>query len=382
MPRRLLVAVVLLLALLAGAYGLGLRVPRPKATGSANHEPLPGISVYFSSPGRQPESPNRIDEAFVRFVSGAARSLDIAIYLIDDPEIVEALRSAQRRGVVVRMVTDSNTLDRPKSDRLGASIATLREAGIPIVGDEHQGIMHNKFAVRDASEVWTGSWNMTDNDSTRMNNAALWLRSAELAANFTDEFEQMFTARRFSLSKTHVVRYPRVGIDGAQIETYFQPRDPGLSELIERVDEAQRSVHFLAFSFTHEGLGTAVRSRASEGLDVHGVMERSGSASVYSQLKPLREARIDVRTDANPSLMHHKTFILDQRLVATGSMNYSLNVTRSNDENVLFIDDARLARVFEAEFEAISEEARAGRLRAPLRSSLGDNNAEESLLDP
>jgi phosphatidylserine/phosphatidylglycerophosphate/cardiolipin synthase-like enzyme len=360
---------------------LGIRPPRSAPIPAVDHDPVAGISVYFSSPGRQPPSPNRIDEAFIRFLSGAVRSIDVAIYLIDDPQIVSALIAAQSRGVVVRMVTDSDTLDRPRSDGLRQAMASLRQAGIPIVGDQRQGIMHHKFAVRDRAEVWTGSWNMTENDSTRMNNAAIWLRSKELAANFLGEFEQMFSDRRFSQSKSPRVANPRVNIDGAEIETYFQPRNAGMAQLISRVDIAQQSVHFLAFSFTHQGLSSSLRNRTAAGVEVQGVMERAGSESVYSQMRALRDAQVDVRTDANPSLMHHKSFIMDGRIVATGSMNYSLSVTRSNDENLLLIDDPRVARVFEMEFAAIADEARSGRLRSSTSSASMFSAADESPLD-
>jgi phosphatidylserine/phosphatidylglycerophosphate/cardiolipin synthase-like enzyme len=375
-----LAAIAVVAVIVLVVYWLGIRPPRSAPTPATDYDPVPGISVYFSSPGRQPASPNRINEAFVRFVSGAARTLDVAVYLIDDPRVVAALVHAQAKGVVVRMVTDSDTLERPRSDALRQAVSTLQQAGILMVGDQRPGIMHHKFAVRDRAEVWTGSWNMTEGDSARMNNAAVWLRSEELAANFLSEFEQMFVERRFSQAKAQKPN-PRVTIDGAEIDTYFQPRDSGMVELINRVDRAQQSVHFLAFSFTHEGLSGSVRGRAAAGLDVRGVMERAGSESIYSQLKALRDAQVDVRTDANPSLMHHKSFILDGRIVATGSMNYSLNVTRSNDENLLFIDDPRLARVFEAEFAAIADEARSGRLRTSASAASVSDPLEEPLFD-
>jgi phosphatidylserine/phosphatidylglycerophosphate/cardiolipin synthase-like enzyme len=375
------VAIAVIVIVVVVVNWLGIRPPRSTPIPAVDHDPVAGISVYFSSPGRQPPSPDRIDEAFIRFLSGAVSSIDVAIYLIDDPRIVSALIAAQSKGVVVRMVTDSDTLDRPRSDGLREAMASLKQAGIPIVGDQRQGIMHHKFAVRDRAEVWTGSWNMTENDSARMNNAAIWLRSEELAANFLGEFEQMFSERRFSSSKSPRVVNPRVNIDGAVIETYFQPRNAGMAQLINRVDLAQQSVHFLAFSFTHQGLSSSLRNRTAAGVEVQGVMERAGSESVYSQLKALRDAQVDVRTDANPSLMHHKSFIMDGRIVATGSMNYSLNVTRSNDENLLVIDDARVARVFETEFAAIADEARSGKLRSQTSSASMFSAADESPLD-
>ncbi|MFN0071801.1 MAG: phospholipase D-like domain-containing protein [Chloroflexota bacterium] len=342
---------------------LGIPPPRSSESRLTEHDPSAPIAVYFSSPGRQPGSPHRIDEAFVRFVDGASRTLDVAVYLIDDPRVVSAIIRARHRGTSVRLVTDSDTLDRPKSNTVRAAMTAFSDAEIPIVGDQRPGIMHHKFAVRDAAEVWTGSWNMTEADSSRMNNAAVWLRSAELANKFTAEFEQMFTERRFATAKRRAVQSAPISIVGAPVEVYFQPGDRGLESLIRRVEDARQSVHFLAFSFTHDGLGGVLRSRASAGVEVSGVIERSGSESIYSELGAFRTAGVNVRTDANPSLMHHKTFIFDGRIVATGSMNYSLNVTRSNDENLVVIDDMRIARLFEQEFQAISDEALAGRLR-------------------
>lgn len=373
---RGLTLAVALLALLAIA--LARIQPPGQVARTPAEDGLPAwISVYFSAPGRQPDAPDRIDSAFVRFVDGASRSLDVAIYLIDDRDVVGGLTRAAQRGVSVRMVLDSDTLDQPRNDRQRAAVGQLRDAGIPLRGDERPGIMHHKFAVRDGAEVWTGSWNMTESDTDRMNNAALWFRSAELAENYAAEFEQMFSERRFALAKRNVVRHPSVTIDGARIETFFPPRDPGLDALIRRVDRAERSIRFLAFSFTHEGLASAVRSRAASGVDVQGVMERSGSESVYSQYGPLRRAGLNVQVDANPSLMHHKSFILDEGVVVTGSMNFSRNVTRSNDENVLVIEDARLARVFEREYAAIAQEARVGRLQVAGRAAGTDNPVDD-----
>jgi phosphatidylserine/phosphatidylglycerophosphate/cardiolipin synthase-like enzyme len=63
------------------------------------------------------------------------------------------LIDAHRRGVTVRLVTESDYIDVPE-------IQELREAGIPVLGDRREGRMHNKFVVIDRQEVWTGSLNL------------------------------------------------------------------------------------------------------------------------------------------------------------------------------------------------------------------------------
>ncbi len=60
---------------------------------------------------------------------------------------------AHRRGVTVRLVTESDYMDVPE-------IQELRAAGIPVLSDRREGRMHNKFVVIDRQEVWTGSPNL------------------------------------------------------------------------------------------------------------------------------------------------------------------------------------------------------------------------------
>lgn len=60
-----------------------------------------------------------------------------------------------------------------------------------------------------------------------------------------------------------------------------------------------------------------------------------------------------MRQDGNPGFLHHKFIVVDERIVITGSMNYSTNAEESNDENVLVIDNAEIARLYLQEFERV-----------------------------
>jgi phosphatidylserine/phosphatidylglycerophosphate/cardiolipin synthase-like enzyme len=60
-----------------------------------------------------------------------------------------------------------------------------------------------------------------------------------------------------------------------------------------------------------------------------------------------------VRRDGNPSFLHHKVIVVDERYVVTGSMNYSTNAEESNDENVIIIDNPEIARLYLQEFERV-----------------------------
>lgn len=48
--------------------------------------------------------------------------------------------------------------------------------------------------------------------------------------------------------------------------------------------------------------------------------------------------------------LHHKTIVIDKKIVVTGSFNPSDNAQNKNDENILIIHDERIAKKFIDEF--------------------------------
>jgi phosphatidylserine/phosphatidylglycerophosphate/cardiolipin synthase-like enzyme len=359
MNRAALVLVALLATVVVVVGVVVFLRGRPPAGAAPRPTPSAGggwYEIYFTEP-KYPDRPENhrggLDEKLVAFLDEAQRSLDIAIYDFDLDNVAEALARARQRGVTVRMVIDSDTLNNTRDAQIQAALGKVRAAGIPIVPDERQAIMHHKFVVKDGAEVWTGSWNFTVGDTYRLNNNAARLRSAELAANYTAEFRKMFEARLFGPNKPPGVPHSVVTIDGARVETLFAPQDQVAARISARLREAQQSIRFLAFSFTHDGIARALLDRAAAGVAVSGVFERTGSETRFSEYGKLRQAGLEVYQDGNPYAMHHKVFIIDERTTLFGSFNFSDGADRNNDENLLIVDDPAFAAPFLAEFERI-----------------------------
>jgi phosphatidylserine/phosphatidylglycerophosphate/cardiolipin synthase-like enzyme len=49
-------------------------------------------------------------------------------------------------------------------------------------------------------------------------------------------------------------------------------------------------------------------------------------------------------------MLHHKVIVIDEMVVVTGSLNFSNNAADSNDENILILADAGVARLYLEEF--------------------------------
>jgi phosphatidylserine/phosphatidylglycerophosphate/cardiolipin synthase-like enzyme len=334
----------------------------------------PGWEVAFTVPLRPPDNdPSRhhggLDARLVALMDRASRTLDVAAYDFDLADVADAMVRAANRGARVRMVTDTDTLENTDDAAVQAAFKTVRDAGIPIVPDNRAPIMHHKFTVIDGEWVEMGSWNYTDGDTYRLNNnMAIW-HSRELADNYTAEFEKMFVQRKFGPNKPRGVPYPTLDLAGIRLENYFAAEDGVAAHIIDKVNQAQNSIHFLAFSFTHDGIGQAMLARNQAGVELQGVFETTGSNTPFSEYTRLKQAGADVYQDGNPYAMHHKVILLDGQITIFGSFNFSDNADRDNDENLLVVDDPQFTAHFEQEYQRVLAAARNPPQRAKLPAS-------------
>ncbi|MBI4146190.1 hypothetical protein HY489_02525 [Candidatus Woesearchaeota archaeon] len=209
------------------------------------------------------------------------------------------------------------------------------------VSERGEGLMHNKFCVL-GGKVWTGSWNPSQR-MTLPNNAVI-VQSPTITAAYQAELDELLSG---------VFHGGRKGsanaiVNGSLIEAFFCPEDGCKDAVIKVLKGAQKSVHFMTYSFTDDDIGKLVEQKAREGLDVRGVFDpRKESHSEYERLAAL--SRI--------TKVHHKVFIVDGQILVTGSYNPTRNGDEQNDENVLIIHDERVAELFEQEFERLWNES-------------------------
>jgi phosphatidylserine/phosphatidylglycerophosphate/cardiolipin synthase-like enzyme len=311
-------------------------------------------SVYFTEPAdfEDPDDlSNTVAEPLITAINAAQETIHIAAFEFNLTPVAEALIAAHRRGVEVQWVTDDEYgLDADIFEEDHGQFAMLEDAGIEVRGDDRGALMHNKFWIFDGRTVWTGSTNMTVNGIFRNNNNVIVIESPEVAAMYEREFAEMWDGE-FGPTSPSTVDSQAVTVGDTPIRVLFSAEDEVGGHLADLIAEAERSIRFMAFSFTHEAMGQAVLARANAGVDVRGIFEVRGSETEYSELTPLYCASVDVRQDGNPRTFHHKVFIIDERIVVTGSFNFSANADDSNDENVVIIENDEIASHYLQEFE-------------------------------
>jgi len=311
--------------------------------------------VYFTDPLAINDSNNpagSLEEKLIDQINNAQISIHIAGFEFNLTRVAEALIAAKNRGVDVKWMADDKNGTQYDTQPGRGQFSMLTGAGIEVKDDARSALMHNKFWIFDSQTVWTGSTNATVNGVYKQNNNVIVIRSQEIALMYEREFQEMWNGQ-FGPRAPSTVNNQWAILDGTPVQVLFTPEDKAMSKMIAVVNDAQTSIRFLAFSFTDDPLAQVMIERAQAGVNVSGVFEAFGSNSPNSELSKLWCAGLPVRQDGNSSFLHHKLIIVDDSIVITGSMNFSVNADESNEENVIILDNAEIAALYLREFEAV-----------------------------
>lgn len=134
---------------------------------------------------------------------------------------------------------------------------------------------------------------------------------------------------------------------------YFSPKGGCQDALVWAIRSARREILVQAYSFTSEPLTAALVEAKKRGVHVEILLDRSNETERYSELHVLLEKGLAPFIDANHAIAHNKIIIIDRRLVATGSFNFTHQAEVENAENLLLIrGHAELCKAYRDNFLA------------------------------
>ena len=331
------------------------------------------LELHELTDGGQPAE--EIAGRIAGFVEAARSTLELALYDVRLPgaigdQVRDVIRAAHARGVDVRLVYNldhAHPIPVPPPPSTDPSI--LETLGIPMKPiPGFRDLMHHKYVIRDARDVWTGSMNWTLDSWTRQENViALVSDDVGVARAFRQDFEQLW--RTGEVEGTGNFATPR-----AQIRPWFCPgRGEDLSEhMAAAIAKARRRVRIASPVITASPILAPLAHVVSDGrCTVAGVVDGTQMEQVYEQWHengnaawklPLIERVLErgefsgkrstpYSPEAVHDYMHAKVTVCDD-LVFIGSFNLS-HSGEQNAENVLEIRDAGVADRMAAFVDAI-----------------------------
>jgi phosphatidylserine/phosphatidylglycerophosphate/cardiolipin synthase-like enzyme len=287
----------------------------------------------------------------------------------------DALTGAAARGVDIRLAYNLDNDGRPvpvppppKTEPELIESLPFPTAGIPGEPD----LMHHKYIVRDRAAVWSGSTNWTLDSWTREENVILTVESAELAARFGENFEQLWSRR--DVRRSGKIDTGPLTVGGTSVRAWFCPgRGEKLAHRIAKaIGTAQRRVRIASPVLSSAPILATLAQVATDGkVDLAGVVDRTQVRQVIAQWRqngnsPWKEPLLRTALahapfsgkhstpytpDSVHDYMHAKVTVADD-IVFIGSFNLSHSGER-NAENVLEIADPALADELAAFIDAV-----------------------------
>lgn len=136
--------------------------------------------------------------------------------------------------------------------------------------------------------------------------------------------------------------------------SYYFSKDGGQTDkhLINVINNAKSSLDIAIYSITKPNIVSSIINAKEKGLTVRIITDAKESKNKFEskELTKLKNAKIPIKVNTHAGLMHLKTTIADNKIVTTGSYNYTSDATYKNDEILVILNDSGTAKQFENEF--------------------------------
>ena len=327
------------------------------------------------------------------------RDIHLALYELNDPELITALCAMKGKAHVVLGNSTGKSDATAKDTEKNATV--LRNANVDIVRRKiaPSRYAHNKFVIfcDDAGKpqrVWTGSTNWTRTGLCTQNNNGLEVTDAKIAAAYLKHWEVIFKAGS-TTPKTLATDDDRewdFTVSDAKATVWFTPtsKSGDLRQAAKLIEAAEQGLVCLMLNPGNEGLLGPILEKAKDPeLYIRGVLNNfpaQGKDSPQDQLKLLtsdgehqvfkgkqladviRPAAIDASADwwereiKNTGkfmiAVHSKVIVLDPAgknpIIMTGSHNFSERASTKNDDNLVIVQgDKQLALTYAARIVSI-----------------------------
>ncbi len=267
-------------------------------------------SLYLHLPSPLPTnsaSTTSYGDNLLNLIDGAKKEISFAIYGIrGQNDIVQALLAAQKRGVKIKGVVDS--------DSHGKNYycdTHLLHQHFDVVSDGKSYIMHHKFFIIDQNVLWTGSSNISDTGTGGYNsNGVIVSEDRAIIALYQQEFNQMRNGK-FGIWKEEISK-GGIKTKNSKAWVYFSPKsntyEKGIKPLIQK---ATSYIYIPIFYLTHKPLAKELEKAYKKGVDIRIILDASAARNPYSIHEWLRQKGIHVKVENFGGKMHNKSMIVN-----------------------------------------------------------------------
>jgi phosphatidylserine/phosphatidylglycerophosphate/cardiolipin synthase-like enzyme len=136
------------------------------------------------------------------------------------------------------------------------------------------------------------------------------------------------------------------------IRVYFSPNGGCTDAILGQIDQAKTEILLQAYSFTSKPIAQALIRAHKRGVKIRTLLDKSNRGRKYTSATFLKNMGIPVYIDDMHAIAHNKIMIIDNRVVITGSFNFTAAAEKRNAENLVIMEDIpEITRAYQENFQ-------------------------------
>lgn len=241
----------------------------------------------------------------------AKNSIVLSIFSLSDPDIIQLLNYKAASGLQIEVFYDA---------KHSYQLARKLHPHIIQKPYEASSLMHQKIVIIDQAILFIGSANFTSMSLKYDRNLIAGIYSPEMADWLSLNYGCKQKMHTFHIKDRicHVFLLP-------------DKKNVLLTQLLTYIETAKMSLKGSFFSLTHPALIKALTHSKERGIKLNLTLHRSANLALHSLLP--------IRIPKGYELMHQKCFLIDQKIVILGSLNWSRSGFKKNRECLLIFEN-------------------------------------------
>ncbi|MGL4736607.1 MAG: phospholipase D-like domain-containing protein [Cellulosilyticaceae bacterium] len=139
------------------------------------------------------------------------------------------------------------------------------------------------------------------------------------------------------------------------MEYYFSHSTPLDEKLIIQINQAKSTLDIAIYTITKKEIVNAIIAAKERGVTVRLICDKEQihTPAEHDDILNFQSHQIPIKINSHAGLMHLKITIIDHTTILFGSYNYTKAATLLNDELLVLLDDALIAKDFSQQFETM-----------------------------
>lgn len=299
--------------------------------------------VFFGYPGRyEPIQKKReVLDRIIKLIKDSKQSISIYAYSFNHPEIIAELVKARSKGIKITFLLDAEI-----------DYSLLKENSFTYRIYSSTGLYHIKAMLFDGRYLFTGTGNFSRHGLTRDWNGFILIDiEKKNQAKVKDFLEENYKEPILFTNHFLFINSPQ---DGLLIQ----------NKIIEEINKAKKKINYLIFDHFDKIITEQLKQASHRGVVVKGIYDSPTDDEGMYLKDQFYNLESNIYRDANEDkilennffeggLLHHKTIIIDDEVLISGSYNLSASARDKNRELFYITKDLAILNEFKKEFERV-----------------------------